>query len=205
MIGVICPSVFEYKALDKAALRRKSVILVKSGMGKLRAMYACAKLHREQPALAHILLIGFAGGLKGGLKIGDVVEPYLFIEQDYYAEPFEKFPNQILRAPFKKLIHYSSGSVMLTQDRFLTENPYRTGPYARRFTKVTCDMESYAVAYYCQQASIPYSVVKLVSDSADKTANHDFLNACKRLAPKLNRTVLDAANLIGKGSSLLKD
>lgn len=191
MIGVICPSIFEYRALDKTALRRKRVTLVRSGMGKLRAMYACAWMHRKLPGLRHILLIGFAGGLKGGLKIGDVIEPSLFIEQDYYAEPLEKFPNRI-RASFRKLMPDSSESVMLTQDRFLTENPYQKGPYARRFKKITCDMESYAVAHYCEQAAIPYSVVKLISDLAGETADHDFLKACKRLAPKLNRIALGA-------------
>ncbi len=195
-IGVVCPSIFEYQALDKTALSRKGVTLVQSGMGKLRAMYACAWMHRKLPGLRHILLIGFTGGLKGDLKIGDVIEPHLFLEQDYYAEPFEKFPNRI-RAP-KKLMPHSSASVMLTQDRFLTENPYRKGPYARRFKTITCDMESYAVAHYCRQAAIRYSVIKLVSDLANETADHDFLKACKRLAPKLNRTVLNAVGLIAK-------
>ena len=192
MIGVICPSIFEYRALDAAALRKKGVRLVKSGMGKLRAMGACAELHRRHPNLRHVLLIGFAGGLTPGLKVGDVVEPRLFIEQDYCAEPFEKFPNRIRRAPFKKLLPGSTGVVMLTQDRFLTENPYKKGSAKRANDKIACDMESYAVAYYCRQASIPYSVVKLISDSADANADHDFLKACRRLARRLNRTVLEA-------------
>ena len=191
MIGAICPSVFEYRALDKAALRKKGVSLVQSGMGKLRAMHACAVLHRKHPKLKHILLLGFAGGLTDNLKIGEVIEPHLFIEQDYFAEPFEKFPNQIRRTRFKKRLPQSTETVMLTQDRFLTENPYREGPYAKKFKKISCDMESYAVAHYCEQTAIPYSVVKLISDSADETADHDFLKACRQLAPKLNQTVLE--------------
>ena len=192
MIGVLCPSIFEYRALDAAALRKRGVKLARSGMGKLRALRACSELHRRHPELRHILLIGFAGGLTPGLKIGDRIEPYLFIEQDYFAEPFEKFPNRIRRAPFKKLLRDSSGVVMLTQDRFLTKNPYAGAHGKRPFKNIACDMESYAVAYYCREASIPYSVVKLISDSADANADHDFLKACRRLAPKLNHTVLEA-------------
>ena len=192
MIGVICPSIFEYRALDTAAMHKEGVKLVKSGMGKLRAMRACAELHRHHPDLRHILLIGFAGGLTADLKVGDVVEPNVFIEQDYFAEPFEKFPNKISPKPFKKILRASSTAVMLTQDRFLTENPYAKARGKSVFKKISCDMESYAVAYYCREASIPYSVIKLISDSADANADHDFLKACRRLAPKLNRTVLEA-------------
>ena len=201
MIGVICPSIFEYQALDLAAFRRQDALLVKSGMGKLRAMLACAEMHRKHSRLRHILLVGFAGGLTSNLKPGEVIEPYWFIEQDYYAEPFEKFPNQIRPARFKKLLRDSVKTVMLTQDRFLTENPYQKGPYARQFKKITCDMESYAVAHYCEEAAIPYSVVKLISDSASKTADHDFLSACRKLAPKLNQTVLSALSAIERNGS----
>ena len=189
MIGVICPSIFEYRSLDRARLQKDGAVIVQSGMGKLRAMYACAELRRQKKKLRHILLIGFAGGLTANLKVGQVVEPSLFIEQDYFAEPFEKFPNQIRRTGFKKMLRDSTEAVMLTQDRFLTENPYREGPYAKKFKKIACDMESYAVAHYCRNARVPYGVIKLISDSADENADHDFLAACKRLAPKLNQTV----------------
>jgi adenosylhomocysteine nucleosidase len=191
MTGVVCPSVFEYRALDKKALAKKNVRLVLSGMGKLRAMHACARLHREHPGLERILLVGFCGGLTANLKVGTPVEPSVFVEQDYYAEPFEKFPN-VIRKKGARLLGGSVDAVMLTQDRFLTENPHARGPYAKKFKKVACDMESYAVAYYCTENRIPFSVVKLVSDSADSSADHDFLRACRALSPKLNRTVQTA-------------
>jgi len=53
-------------------------------------------------------------------------------------------------------------------------------------------MESYAVAKFCREKKIRFAVVKLISDAADENADHDFLAACRRLAPKLNRTVLSA-------------
>lgn len=196
VIGVICPSVFEYRALDRAALQRRGAEVVQSGMGKLRAMHACAKLHHRHPSLRHILLVGFAGGLTAHLSIGAVVEPFLFIEQDYFAEPFEKFPNQIRRPHFKKLLSESIKAVMLTQDRFLKDNPYRRGPYAKKFKTIACDMESYAVAYYCKESAIPYSVIKLISDLANRAADHDFLKACRVLAPRLNQTVLNAVEKV---------
>ncbi len=191
MIGILCPSTFEYEYLSAAHLERLGAKLVCSGMGKLRAGFACHRLLVENPGLSGILLIGYAGGLTEDLQVGDVVEPSLFVEQDYCAEPFEKFPNEI-RKRRPKLLSESLESVMLTQDRFLTENPYKKdmGRYAGQ--KIACDMESYAVAHFCENSGIRYGVVKLISDSADAHADHDFLKACRDLAPKLQKAALEA-------------
>ena len=198
MVGVICPSVFEYRSLGHSKLRRERMVLIHSGMGKLRALSACHKLIKERPRLKSILLVGFAGGLTPSLKVGDIIEPSVFIEQDYNAEPFEKFPNIIKRNGRRKLIRASSDAAMLTQDKFLKENPYREGPYAKKYPRLACDMESYAVAHFCRASGIPYAVVKLISDSADANADHDFLKACRQLAPKLNETVLEAVHVISR-------
>ena len=126
------------------------------------------------------------------MKIGDVVEPRLFVEQDYNAEPFEKFPNSIRRKNPRAYFNGSKDALMLTQDRFLTSNPYQAGPYAKKFSAIACDMESYAVAHFCEEFKLDYAAIKIISDVADENADHDFLKACRELSPKLNRLVLDA-------------
>ncbi len=79
---------------------------------------------------------------------------------------------------------------MLTQDRFLKENPYaKVGRSPAKNMPMACDMESYAVAYFCERSKLRYSAVKLISDTADENADHDFMKACKKLAPTLARTV----------------
>lgn len=195
MIGIVCPSRFEYKFLDRAGLARRSE-LVCAGMGKVRTVVALhGMLSRRR--LKGALLIGFCGGLSR-LKVGDVIEPSTFIEQDYDARPFEPFPNTLRKRRGRKLLARSLDAAMLTQDRFLKENPYKNGPYARKYPRLACDMESYAFAYFCEKAKLPYSVVKFVSDAADGTADHDFLSACRRLAPELSAAAEEAAVRLGK-------
>jgi len=99
MLGILCPSTFEYKALDHARLKKAGTSVELSGMGKLRSLLGALRLYEKHPSLRGILLVGFAGGLTPDLSIGDVVEPDVFIEQDYFAEPFEKFPNRIKLTP----------------------------------------------------------------------------------------------------------
>lgn len=189
MIGVVCPSSFEYKALDKKRISKRAVLIL-SGMGKLRAQYACGELLRRHPRLRAIALIGFAGSLSSGLKVGDVVEPRLFIEQDYNAEPLEKFPNSIRRKG-PRLLKGSKDAVMLTQDKFLKENPYARSDEKGRYKTLACDMESFAVAHFCSKRNIRFAVAKIISDRADSKADHDFLNACRALSPKLNHVTLE--------------
>lgn len=195
-LGVLCPSRFEYEALDRRTLRRRRVPVLATGMGKVRSVIGCHRLLKAYPRLERILLIGYTGALTDTLEVGDVVEPSAYIEQDYYAEPFEKFPNRIRREGPRLLGRASVDTLMLTQDRFLTENPHKKGPLARRHRRISCDMESYAVAAFCRAAGVGCSVVKIVSDRADAQADHDFLRACRRLAPKLDRTILSAVDTL---------
>jgi nucleoside phosphorylase len=197
MTGILCPSIFEYRYLKSLRFDRSSATLVLSGMGKVRALHACHELARRHPDLERILLVGYAGAL-AGLRVGDLIEPDAFIEQDYDARPFERFPHRI-RKTGKKLFRHSKRAVLLTQDRFLKENPFKGTALARRYPRLACDMESYAVAYFCRERKVSFAALKFISDSADGSADHDFLKACRRLAPELKRTVLKALKQGGKG------
>ena len=95
MTGIVCPSIFEYRFLRSVKLNAKHAKLVLSGMGKLRALHACHELLRNYPKLDRILLVGYAGSLSNALRVGDLIEPDTFIEQDYDARPFEPFPHTV--------------------------------------------------------------------------------------------------------------
>lgn len=191
-VAILCPSRYEYAALDRHRLARRRVPVLLSGMGKVRAVIGCHRLISDHAELERIVLVGFAGALSPALSAGDVVEPVEMIEQDYRAEPFETFPNRIRRKGARLLGEASADVLMLTQDRFLTENPYRGGPLERRYRRICCDMESYAVAAFCRQTGLECSIVKIVSDSADADADRDFLRACRELSPQLNRVTLQS-------------
>ncbi len=191
MTGIVCPSIFEYRFLRSVKLDPRRAKLVLSGMGKVRSLHACHELARKHPSLKRILLVGYAGSLSPGLKMGDLIEPDVFIEQDYDARPFEQFPHRI-RFVSKKLFRHSKRAALLTQDRFLKENPFKGTALGRRYPRLACDMESYAVAFFCRSKKIGFYVLKFISDSADGSADHDFLKACRALAPQLRRVVSEA-------------
>ena len=190
--GILCPSIFELRSLRSLTLPRDKAELFVSGMGKLRALHACHEFVQRHGKVKRIVVIGYAGSLSSSLKIGDLIEPDVLIEQDYDARPLEKFPNLIHLSSQQKLLRHSKRATMLTQDRFLKENPFRGTPLAKRHPALACDMESYAVAFFCRIKSIAFSSLKLISDEADSSADHDFLKACRQLAPRLRETVMEA-------------
>lgn len=186
-IGVICPSRFEYEAIRDLTVSAHVSVCV-SGMGKVRSACAVYDLNRKSPGLRHLLLVGFAGGLSG-LEVGDLIEPTLLIEQDYCAEPFETFPNQI-RLKTRKLVSGARDAALLTQDQFVKGNPFAGSELAKKHPRLACDMEAYAVAWAAGRSGLACSVLKLISDKADELADHDFLKACRALRPKLRSTLL---------------
>ncbi len=191
MIGILCPSQFEYRYIHDLKISKGKADLVCAGMGKIRALEACHALKSRRPKLRHLLLVGFAGSLSDGLNVGDLVEPNVFIEQDYDARPFEKFPH-VIRFKARRLISKSRRGAMVTQDRFLTSNPFKGTSLAKKFPNLACDMESYAVAFFCKTHGVEFHALKFISDRADEGADHDFLKACRELAPRLKETTLEA-------------
>ncbi|MCA9397011.1 MAG: hypothetical protein KC649_07545, partial [Candidatus Omnitrophica bacterium] len=106
-------------------------------------------------------------------------------------EPFEVYPN-IIPGSADPLFKDSKRPAMLTQDRFLTSNPYKGSDLEAKYPSVACDMESYAMIHFCEAVGVPGRVVKIISDVADESADHDFLNNCKKLSPFFNETVRQA-------------
>ena len=163
MVGVIVPSEFESKVIK--------IPHEVSGMGKIAATAMAYSLVCR--GVDKILLTGFCGSIRG-YKIGEVVKPQMFIEGDYNTHPLEKYPN---------VIGVKHG-VMISQDRFLVSNPYYF-----KYPKIACDMESYAVAYVCKRFGMKFECIKIVSDIVGSNSTDDFLDNCKKYAPKLHKVL----------------
>ncbi len=53
-------------------------------------------------------------------------------------------------------------------------------------------MEAYAVVWTAKKIGLNSSVLKLISDEADASADHDFLKACTGLRPRLQSILIEA-------------
>ena len=178
---IICPSEYEYKILKGFKSYKHNVLVVESGMGKIKMAWCLHELiqmvefERQNP---EFILSGFCGGLSG-YKVGDVVSPLTFIQGDYHGLDTSEVINKLGAKPFEAII---------SQDSFLESNPYAID--YRNYKYLSTDMESYTFAYFCQKSNITYKVVKIISDLVDNKAKEDFALSCNKLSSKLKNTVI---------------
>ena len=158
------------------------VVLVQSGIGKANAAATVALLIQIY-APSHIINTGVAGGIlraPGDVVIADCVTYY-----DIFAEVFGYEPGQIPGEPrlfyadalmTKQLIALASNAyagVIASGDRFVTSK--ETVAWMSEPIQAV-DMESAAVGQICAQASIPFAIVRAISDqveSAEQTSDFD--------------------------------
>lgn len=165
------------------------VVAVISGVCKVNAAIA-AQLLIDKFRVTHIILTGVAGGLSGQLKIGDIViakeiayhdvasknltkyHPYM---EDMYFKP----DNALLRLSeeaaqsIKINNKYYTGRI-ITGEAFITHN--ERASLIERFNPLCVDMESASIAHTCYVNSIPFIIIRAISDNADEKGAETFEN-----------------------------
>lgn len=176
--SVICGIEFcEYYA-DK-----RTVILAKSGIGEVAA------------ASATSLLIGFFGcdyilnfGLVGAL-VSTLSEKAIVAVDDvvHYDSDLTAFGHPLgaacdMSSPYlssdRKMLSFLSERLptvrLASGDKFISDKT-RKNALISDFSADICDMEGAGIALTCSRASIPFSMIKVVSDAADENAEVTFM------------------------------
>ncbi|MPM31040.1 5'-methylthioadenosine/S-adenosylhomocysteine nucleosidase [bioreactor metagenome] len=171
-------------------------------MGKVAAA-GVAQLVISEFGATHVFNTGLAGGLKKGIKVGDIV---LSAETEY----FDVTPASVLKNNFpaegryladKQLLALAQKAVgalglsdithvglVTTGDAFITESAEKQKLLSR--TAGICnDMEGGAIAQICYGNGVPFLIVRIISDLADDTANDTYYDF-KAKAPKLCNDVI---------------
>lgn len=179
-VGIIIPSSFEMGLIDMKLFDQRPVIFKESGMGKVNVALEVADMSEY---CNKIILGGFAGGLRG-LSVGEVVTASLVIDGDLDVRPFDVYP----KSGFCKLLNMTQVKEVpfISQDYFLTEDPYTDDPSLINLKPLATDMESYAFVKACFKFGVEPYIVKVISDVADKNAVHDFKKSCEQQATRMN-------------------
>lgn len=186
----------------------KEVCVVKCGIGKV-ASGAMTQLLISEFGITHAINTGLAGGIKSGIRVGDIV-------LSTYTEFFDITPS-VVENNFPAKGIYQADPVLLqtakqaaetlqltdkvhvghvtTGDQFITQTQQKKELISR--TTAYCnDMEGGAIAQICYINEIPFLIVRIISDLADDTANDTYYDF-KQHAPKLcNDIILEMLNLL---------
>jgi nucleoside phosphorylase len=134
------------------ALGRLEIAAATAGVG-IRAAASAAERILDATRPDHLVVVGIAGGIGAGVRIGDLVVPERVID---LASGAEHRPAPLGGA--------APRGVLATSDRLIVD-PREIAELERRGA-VAIDMETAAVAAVCERRGCPWSVFRAVSDLA---------------------------------------
>ena len=194
-------------------LNGKQVVLTKSGIGKVAAAVATTLL-LEKFSPDTIINTGSAGGFDTNLNVGDIVisTEVRFHDVDLTAFGYEIGQMAQLPAAFEatpSLIDIAEQAaqtlpdlnivkgLICTGDIFMAD-PAKTEIARNHFpTMMACEMEAAAIAQVCFQFSVPFVIIRSLSDIAGKKSElsfEEFLPVAAKNASILVEAIVDRLN-----------
>ncbi len=172
----------------------KEVVLLKSGIGKVSAAIGVILL-KERFNCDYVINTGSAGGLKAELGLGAIVVSSSVAYFDVDVTAFGYEPGQMASmpaqfSPDKQLQAKAKQAAICLPDLRVTQGLIVSGDsFINNITRVEAikemfpeayalEMEAGGIAQACYQLSIPFIVIRSVSDSADgeaKLTHEEFL------------------------------
>lgn len=194
-------------------LADKSVVLLKSGIGKVAAAISTTLLlERFQPS--HVINIGSAGGFDPELNVGDVVISSEVRHHDVDVTAFGYVPGQLPGLPeafypdrelmdiaqnsLDKVGHvHTSQGLICSGDVFMSD-PERVKETRKLFPSMAAvEMEAAAVAQVCHQFSAPFVIIRALSDIAGKDSSTSFDAFLEQAAKHSSEVVLEMLSRLG--------
>jgi nucleoside phosphorylase len=169
--------------LWRAVRGNETIQFLKTGVGPIRSAKSLAEvLTLTEPS--RILMIGYAGALDPGLKLGDLVavEKALAISLDKdrpqweYARvdnTFELADAGTLEQAAKSARLSACVGDVLTSSHVLGSPAHKHILWKKLHASI-CDMETAALAHIAASRSIPFSCIRAVSDEAQDTFLEPF-------------------------------
>ena len=151
--------------------RGRRVVLVQGGMGKTRAEKAARFLLERYP-LSALLCIGFGGGVKEGMRTGDIVLCPLVYSTDgksAHSGPMHsdaQLLTQAAQALAAESIPFHLGNG-LTVDRVLAD-PARKEQVGQEWPVQVVDMESFWISRLASRRRVPVLVARAITDTVDQ-------------------------------------
>jgi len=194
-------------------LNGKQVVLTKSGIGKVAAAVATTLL-LEKFSPDSIINTGSAGGFDANLNVGDIVisTEVRFHDVDLTAFGYEigqmaQLPPAFEATPSLISVAQQAAQTLpnlnivqgliCTGDIFMAD-PAKTEIARTNFpTMMACEMEAAAIAQVCFQFSVPFVIIRSLSDIAGKKSElsfDEFLPVAAKNASILVEAIVDRLN-----------
>ncbi len=192
----------------KGTLHGDKIVVVKCGMGKVNAGI-CAQTLISDFNVSCVINTGVAGCLDDELDIGDIVISTAALQHDFDVTPLGFKKGEI---PYTGLIRFEADmdlvkklhhainvsivgikvkeGVVCTGDQFINTVEQKNRILNDFGDGLCCEMEGGAIAQVCYLNSVPFVILRCLSDDAEGSAPEDY-PAFERMAAQRNIVVLE--------------
>ena len=155
-----------------------------------------------------VINTGVAGAVAEGITVGDVVISSDALQHDMDCSPLgdpigviPRMPESIFKADERlvKLAFDASSKVIsgktltgrvVSGDQFIASKEVKD-KLVKNFNGSCAEMEGAAIAHICYMNSVPYVIIRNISDSADGSADVSFVEFCKEAVIHSGKIVLE--------------
>ena len=159
------------------------VVIAKCGIGKVSAGM-CVQVMCDLYGVTHIVNTGVAGSLDAAIDIADLVVSTDALYHDMDVTPLGYEPGQLpgmdclafpadpaLRAAIEHAAALAAPDVHVFSGRVVSGDQFIASSQAKeRLAQEFGEMEGAAIAHACHVNSVPFAVVRAISDKADGSA-----------------------------------
>lgn len=174
----------------KGKLWGKNVVVVVCGIGKVNAAI-CTQILVSEYNVDKVVNVGVAGGIGKDIFPGNVVIADSLVQYDMDTTVFGDKVGQIPRLDTydfkcaKELVALAKKACddnvdinsflgrIVTGDQFVADVK-KIEWLAEEFNAIACEMEGGSIAHVCYLNSIPFVVIRSISDNANNGAHMDF-------------------------------
>lgn len=179
------PEIFEVdqRVLAVGEIGRRAVVIVESGVGKVRAAHTAALLiHRFDTS--SVLFTGVAGSTTENTELGDIVIADAVCEHDVwygtsgnngtgYADALPTDPDMaalLIDSARESTGKEPASGLVVTGDQFIDHMSLQSTVLGKFPSAIAVEMEGAAVGRVCTEASVPFGVLRAISDASDGTS-----------------------------------
>ncbi len=186
-------SVIKKAGMDffEGTLNDVHVVVVRSGIGKVNAAL-CVQILADVFQVSHVINTGVAGSLNAKLDIGDILISRDVLHHDMDATIFGYQPGEVPQMGFREFkadermmelareacekanpdIHVMFGRVV-SGDQFISSKEVKERLIAQ-FQGDCTEMEGASIAHGAYLNSLPFVIIRAISDKADDSAEMDY-------------------------------
>lgn len=175
---------------NKGTLWGQNVVAVVSGIGKVNAA-VCTQILVSEYSVDKVINVGVAGGIGKDIYPGDVVVADNLVQHDMDTTAFGDAHGQVPRLDtfdFKcdselvslaksvcdKISDLNTFVGRIVSGDIFVADIEKIKWLEKEFSALSCEMEGASIAHVCYLNSIPFVVIRSISDNANNGAHIDY-------------------------------